>query len=141
MRMRFFQWVFLLTSIFALLAVAVNATDFDDIMQQLDDGQDVSVDLNEWTENDTQDRSSPYFIEDTPQDTEPTPAEDTGSSVDHEPAAGEEPASELPAEGDELTDETGKPTLLAVLSGMIFFMGLLTGLIFIKTLFERVRAV
>ena len=127
MRMRFFQWVFLLTSIFALLAVAINATDFDDIMQQLDDGQDVSVDLNEWTENDTQDRSSPYFIEDTPQDTEP--------------AAGEEPANELPAEGDELTDETGKPTLLAVLSGMIFFMGLLTGLIFIKTLFERVRAV
>lgn len=141
MRMRFFQWVFLLTSIFALLAVAVNATDFDDIMQQLDDGQDVSVDLNEWTENDTQDRSSPYFIEDTPQDTEPVSAEDTGSSVDHEPAAGEDPVNELPAEGDELTDETGKPTLLAVLSGIIFFMGLLTGLIFIKTLFERVRAV
>lgn len=137
--MRFFHWVFLLAVIFALLAVAVTATDFDDIMDQLDEGSDVSVDLNVWTENDTQDRNSPYYIGDEPQDD--TPAEDADPAADDEPAAEDEPADELPAEGDELTDETGKPTLLAVLSGMIFFMGLLTGLIFIKTLFERVRAV
>ena len=137
--MRFFHWVFLLAAIFALLAVAVTATDFDDIMDQLDEGSDVSVDLNAWTENDTQDRNSPYYIGDEPQDD--TPAEDADPAADDEPAAEDEPADELPAEGDELTDETGKPTLLAVLSGMIFFMGLLTGLIFIKTLFERVRAV
>lgn len=137
--MRFFHWVFLLAVIFALLAVAVTATDFDDIMDQLDEGSDVSVDLNAWTENDTQDRNSPYYIGDEPQDD--TPAEDADPAADDEPAAEDEPADELLAEGDELTDEAGKPTLLAVLSGMIFFMGLLTGLIFIKTLFERVRAV
>lgn len=137
--MRFFHWVFLLAVIFALLAVAVTATDFDDIMDQLDEGSDVSVDLNVWTENDTQDRNSPYYIGDEPQDD--TPAEDADPAADDEPAAEDEPADELPAEGDELANEADKPTLLAVLSGMIFFMGLLTGLIFIKTLFERVRAV
>ena len=137
--MRFFHWVFLLAVIFALLAVAVNATDFDDIMQQLDDGQDVSVDLNEWTESDTQDRNSPYYIGDEPQDD--TPAEDADPAADDGPAAEDEPADELPAEGDELANEADKPTLLAVLSGIIFFMGITTGVIFIKMLFERVRAV
>lgn len=137
--MRFFHWVFLLAVIFALLAVAVTATDFDDIMDQLDEGSDVSVDLNVWSENDTQDRNSPYYIGDEPQDD--TPAEDADPAADDEPAAEDEPADELPAEGDELANEADKPTLLAVLSGIIFFMGLLTGLIFIKTLFERVRAV
>ena len=137
--MRFFHWVFLLAVIFALLAVAVTATDFDDIMDQLDEGSDVSVDLNAWTENDTQDRNSPYYIGDEPQDD--TPAEDADPAADDEPAAGEEPANELPAEGDELTVDADEPTLLAVLSGIIFFMGITTGVIFIKMLFDRVRAV
>lgn len=131
--MRFFHWVFLLAVIFALLAVAVTATDFDDIMDQLDEGSDVSVDLNVWTENDTQDRNSPYYIGDEPQDDAP--------AADDEPAAEDEPADELPAEGDELTVDADEPTLLAVLSGIIFFMGITTGVIFIKMLFDRVRAV
>ena len=85
------------------------------------------------------DRNSPYYIGDEPQDD--TPTEDADPAADDGPAAGDEPADELPAEGDELADEADKPTLLAVLSGIIFFMGITTGVIFIKMLFDRVRAV
>ena len=61
--------------------------------------------------------------------------------TDNEPAAADVAADVVSADEQQLADTADEPTLLAVLSGIIFFMGITTGVIFIKMLFDRVRAV
>ena len=127
----------ILTLIIALLLPSANATSFDDIMAQLDEAGEVDTVIDEWYLYD------PDYMEDTvePDDLPEAYPDNVELVTDNEPAAADVAADVVSADEQQLADTADEPTLLAVLSGIIFFMGITTGVIFIKMLFDRVRAV